>query len=236
MSVVDDNKFEVGKVYYRLYLWKYPPGAHVTTSWVYEGEGPDARANESRGKRLPPGFWFMQWESWLDQKNAEDPAIVPLRIGFTSRASAKKAMLTWDEFLQALMDLNRIELHGTQFTLLAETGQVAALARVQIVTTSANPQEGTFSIRGTLLDGTPEPKRVALVMLGNGMSITFRVIGVDCTKGTDMDLVSLTCRGSAEEVEVWSHLALEGRRLDVLETKWGLWIEPDSSDSDQHGR
>ena len=33
-------------------------------------------------------------------------------------------------------------------------------------------------------------------MLGNGMSITFRVIGVDCTKGTDKDLVLLTCCGS----------------------------------------
>ena len=62
---------------------------------------------------------------------------------------------------------------------------------------------------------TSEPKRAAVVMLDNKMWVTFRVIGVDCTKDTDKDLVSLTCRGSSEEVEVWSHLALEGRRLDV---------------------
>ncbi len=232
---MEETKYEYGKVYYSFEWRATPPvmpkcrtaqihNTKAISSWVFAGE-----------RSCDGTLEFVLLETWQGEaKSPEWPAGLGGK-GLSPKA-AKVIMLTWDELLQALMEQNRIELRGMQFTLLAQTGQVAVLARVRIIGTSPSPDEGTFSILGTLLDGTPEPKRVALVRLGNGMSVTFRVMGVDCTKGTDKDLVSLTCRGSAEEVEVWSHLALKGRRLDVLETKWGLWIEPDSSDSDQHGR
>jgi len=228
------TKFEYGKVYYSFEWLTTPPvmptcrtarihSTKAISSWVFAGE-----------RSCDGTLEFVLLEAW--QGEAKSPKW-PAGLGGKglSPKAAKVIMLTWDELLQALMEQNRIELHGMQFTLLAQNGQVAALARVRIVGTSPSPDEGIFSIHGTLLDGTPEPKRVALVMLGNGMSVTFRVVGVDWTKGTDEDPVSLTCGGSAEEIDVWSRLALEGRQLDILEAKSGLWIEPGHSDSD-HGR
>jgi hypothetical protein len=230
MSAMNQINFEVGKVYYRLHRWAYPPGAHVISTWVYAGEGSDACADNEGCEALPPGFSFIEWEAWIDIKNSNETCTAP-SIGFQSRVRAEEAMLTWDELLQRLLDLNRFELHNRQFTVLAETEEVTALARVRIIATSANPQEETFSIRGQLIEGTPEPKRAAVVMLDNKMWVTFHVIKVECVKGTDKDLITLACRGSIEDVEAWSNLALEGRQLDVLKLKRGVWIESADSDS-----